>query len=89
MRSQALNFASTRAARTVGTTGMRGALSLSRLAHIEGFAECRIAGSSNVFRLFTHTYIGRNVMRNAINSLMLVAVGLYQVIVIAAMVLGR
>ena len=68
---------------------MRGALSLSRLAHIEGFAECRIAGSSNVFRLFTHTYIGRNVMRNAINSLMLVAVGLYQVIVIAAMVLGR
>jgi hypothetical protein len=39
--------------------------------------------------LFTHTYIGRNVMRNAINSLMLVAVGLYQVVVIATLVLGR
>jgi hypothetical protein len=89
MRSQALNFAWRRTAGAVGTTGMRGALSLTRLAHIEGFAECRIAGSSNVFRLFTHTYIGRNVMRNAINSLMLVAVGLYQVVVIATMLLGR
>ena len=89
MRSQALNFASTRAAGTVATTGMRGALSLSRLAHIEGFAECRIAGSSNVFRLFTHTYIGRFIMRNAVNSLMLVAVGLFQVVVLASMLLGR
>ena len=58
---------------------MRGALSLVRLADIEGFAECRVA---------TH-HIGRIIMRNAVHSFMLVAVGLFQVVIVATMFLGH
>jgi hypothetical protein len=37
----------------------------------------------------THTPFRRIVMRNAVHSLMLVAVGLFQVVIVASMVLGH
>lgn len=79
MLSQALDVAPALPARKVGTTGMRSALSLSRLADIEGFAQVAE----------TDTHIGRIVMRNAVHSFMLVAVGLFQVVVLASMILGH
>ena len=76
-----------RAAGKDGTTGMRGALNPARFAIIEMLAGC---GSQEVARSSNRSHtVRRVVMRNAINSLMLVAVGLFQVIVIASMLLGR
>ena len=56
--------------------------------HHRSFAECRIAESRNVFRLLPHIH-WRIVMRNAIHSLMLAAVGLLQVAIFASFFLGR